>query len=296
MNQCEQEARPIIIVGAGRSGTNMLRDLLCMNQRFVTWPCDEINYIWRYGNRDYETDELLAEQADLKTQEFIKTAFSRLQKQTPSSRIVEKTCANVLRTPFVQKVFPEAKFIHLVRDGRDVALSAMARWKAPLDLKYLAAKARYVPPSDLPYYASSYFVNRLKKLRSTDDLLKTWGPRFEGMDQLFEDYTALEACSLQWDYCVRKGAEDLEAMADEQSITVRYEDIVDGKGDTLEKIAQFVEYKDSEEEEFVTFCRENCKVSSKSRWKGELTEDESGRLNQIIGETLESFGYGLEGK
>ena len=43
---------PVIVVGTGRSGTNMLRDALCVLPGFDTWPCDEGNYIWRHGNRD----------------------------------------------------------------------------------------------------------------------------------------------------------------------------------------------------------------------------------------------------
>jgi len=70
MNLTESKSQilhpPIIIVGAGRSGTNMLRDLLAQLPEFSTWPCDEINYIWRHGNRGFETDEFTREMADWK--------------------------------------------------------------------------------------------------------------------------------------------------------------------------------------------------------------------------------------
>ena len=49
--------RPLVIIGAGRSGTNMLRDVLCRMPGLGTWPCDEINYIWRHGNRAHPDDE-----------------------------------------------------------------------------------------------------------------------------------------------------------------------------------------------------------------------------------------------
>ena len=39
-----------MIIGAARSGTNMLRDVLTSLDGVDTWPCDEINYIWRHGN------------------------------------------------------------------------------------------------------------------------------------------------------------------------------------------------------------------------------------------------------
>ena len=38
--------------------------------------------------------------------------------------MVEKTCANTLRLPFVDKVLPEARYLHIVRDGVDVVASA----------------------------------------------------------------------------------------------------------------------------------------------------------------------------
>ena len=34
---------PVVIIGAPRSGTNMLRDVLVGVGGYATWPCDEIN-------------------------------------------------------------------------------------------------------------------------------------------------------------------------------------------------------------------------------------------------------------
>ena len=53
----------IVLVGAPRSGTNMLRDVLTALDGIGTWPCDEINYIWRHGNVRYPSDELPRENA-----------------------------------------------------------------------------------------------------------------------------------------------------------------------------------------------------------------------------------------
>jgi len=44
---------PVIIIGAPRSGTNIIRDVIVTNNNFTTWPCDEINYVWRYKNLEY---------------------------------------------------------------------------------------------------------------------------------------------------------------------------------------------------------------------------------------------------
>ena len=57
----------VVIIGAPRSGTNMLRDILSTFEGVATWPCDEINYIWRHGNMSYPSDEIPRELANPKT-------------------------------------------------------------------------------------------------------------------------------------------------------------------------------------------------------------------------------------
>src|SRR5262245_2527282 len=107
----EFKFQPVIIIGAGRSGTNMVRDLLTALPSCATWPCDEINYIWRYGNATFPTDELTAEHARPEVVRYIRRQFGHLARTTSAKWIVEKTCANSLRVDFVRAVVPEAKFI-----------------------------------------------------------------------------------------------------------------------------------------------------------------------------------------
>lgn len=54
---------PIILIGAPRSGTNIFRDTIASLPSVTTWPCDEINYIWRHGNINYPSDEFPVELA-----------------------------------------------------------------------------------------------------------------------------------------------------------------------------------------------------------------------------------------
>jgi len=39
--------------------------------------------------------------------------------------LVVKKAQNSLRIPFIKKIFPDAKFVHIIRDGRDVTCSLM---------------------------------------------------------------------------------------------------------------------------------------------------------------------------
>ena len=110
-------SRPVVIIGAPRSGTNMLRDVLCRVPGLGTWPCDEINYIWRHGNVRYSSDEFTVDMARPIVRRSIQRRFAEQQKL--HRVVVEKTCANSLRVPFVDKVIPQARYVFIVRDGID---------------------------------------------------------------------------------------------------------------------------------------------------------------------------------
>ena len=120
----------VVIIGAPRSGTNMLRDVLTSLPGYGTWGCDEINLLWRHGNRDHPSDELRAEQATPQVQRYLRKAFDQVRRNTGQQAVVEKTCANSLRIGFVRRVLPEARFLFIVRDGFDASTSAVRRWHA----------------------------------------------------------------------------------------------------------------------------------------------------------------------
>ena len=67
--------QPAVIIGAPRSGTNMLRDVLTSLEGIATWPCDEINYIWRHGNVRFPSDEIPADRATPVIKSYIQQSF-----------------------------------------------------------------------------------------------------------------------------------------------------------------------------------------------------------------------------
>ena len=231
---------PVIIIGAGRSGTNMLRDILTQLPGIGTWPCDEINYIWRHGNVREPTDEFAPHLATDSVRRFVRRAFDRLAAQRGLTHVIEKTCANSLRVGFVDRILPDARYVYLVRDGRDVALSAARRWTAPLDLPYVLRKARYVPAVDIPYYASRYFCSRAYRLFSREQRLAFWGPRFEGMSAAHRDHSLIEVCGLQWQRCVERSDEALAQISASRVCRLCYEALVADPADHVQTLADFL--------------------------------------------------------
>ena len=157
---------PVIIIGAPRSGTNILRDTLTVFSEVGTWDCDEIPYIWRYGNKQFPTDLLTPEMVTPKIKKYIRSQFEKISRKMNCNNIIEKTCANSLRVGYVDKILPNAKYIFILRNGIDAVYSAMQRWGAKMSLSYTLKKLKYVPLSNIPYYGFNYISNRLYKIKN----------------------------------------------------------------------------------------------------------------------------------
>jgi hypothetical protein len=280
---------PIIIIGAGRSGTNMLRDVLTRLPGFGTWPCDEINYIWRHGNAAWPTDEFSPEQATPQVQAYIRHAFVKLARRQGFTYVVEKTCANSLRVGFVNSIFPDARFIHIIRDGRDVVTSACKRWQAPLDLPYILRKARFVPLVDLPYYATMHIRNHLQRLFSGEKRLAFWGPRFAGMMEMSRRLSLEEVCAAQWCKCVEKACEDLSALHPSRVLQLRYENFVADPVQALRTIVDFLDVDIAMQKlpDFVTAVRAD-RIGKAAK---ELQPERLALVDQLLKDTLTKCGY-----
>ncbi|MCK4821432.1 sulfotransferase, partial [bacterium] len=197
-------------------------------------------YVWRHGNREHCTDEFTSSLATPDVKKYIRTVFNKMSQTQNLTHLVEKTCANSLRVSFVDAIFPEAKYIFIVRDGRDVVHSAIKRWTAPLDIPYILKKARFVPVSDLPYYGIKYLLNRIYRLRSGEKRVSSWGPKFEGMTELLKTKTLPEVCAAQWARCVNKSEEDLEVIETDRVFRLRYEDFVSHPTQKLTRLTDFL--------------------------------------------------------
>ena len=140
------DAPPFFIVGSARSGTTLLRVILNAHPR-VTVPPESrfVVELWRdqhevdvdgflaalAGHRQFQSwnlsvDAVKAELGDRRRVPYataIQSAYEAYAKRVGKERWGDKTPRYVEHIPFISGLFPQARFVHLVRDGRDVALS-----------------------------------------------------------------------------------------------------------------------------------------------------------------------------
>lgn len=283
---------PVVIIGAPRSGTNMLRDAITALPGLGTWPCDEIPYIWRRGNLRHPSDVIPPEAARPDIIRYIRGSFEQLARRFALQTVVEKTCSNSLRVPFVDRVLPDARYVFIVRDGIDAAASARHRWNAELDLPYILRKVRYVPKRDVPYYGLRFAWNRAYRMLSKEKRLAFWGPRLENMDSILRKHSLEEVCILQWAACVERSEAGFAAVDPSRVYRIRYEEFVQDPSRGFADLCEFLGVSATSRQA----DRIIGKISARSVGKGrrELGAPLCTRLGSLAQECLESHGYAYE--
>lgn len=218
-----ESGRYLFIIGAARSGTRLVRGLLAGHPDAAPVPYD-VNYIWRFGNERLPHDELTPELLTEAIRERIIRHLNRFRKGRPL--LVEKTVSNCLRVPYVLAAFPDARFVHLIRDPVDVVESAYRKWQADPNWAYILRKAARFPVVEAFAYARDYAARVVASELGMSARRGTWGPRYRGIDEDLERTTLLEVCAIQADRCMQSAIEGLAEVPDEQVLEICYEDFV----------------------------------------------------------------------
>lgn len=282
-------SNPVILIGAPRSGTKVLRDTIASFPDHTTWPCDEIPAIWKHGNLDSPHDEIGTEDARPEVKEFIRSEFRKRALHDDAEVVVEKTCANALRVLFVDAVLPDARFVHIVRDGRDAVPSAMKRWTGDTTFSYTLRKARFVPVTDVPHYALSFARNRIHRLFSDDDRVQVWGPRFDGIEDVSCEGSLLKTCAMQWAKCVEEATSDLRGLDEDRVETIYYEDFVNSTEKTIENLSSFLDVELAQDE--IRKLAAPVHGGSVGKGRDELDENELKNIVPILEDALAHHDY-----
>jgi hypothetical protein len=144
---------PVVILGVSRSGTTLLKEMLDRHSQLAI-PTESyfVPQLWDRHGADVERDAFVADVARIpRIAEWgvhPEDVRQRLSERAPfadavqaiyrvyaealgKSRFGDKTPAYMQRLDLVERAFPGALYVHIVRDGRDACLSFLAMKRRP---------------------------------------------------------------------------------------------------------------------------------------------------------------------
>ena len=121
--------RPVFIVGCSRSGTTITYETIASAKELRSFGY-EIPQFWNglFGPHTNAWDSESAG-ATAARDEFHNRALRYFYARLGPGRVLDKTCINVMRVPFLNALFPDAQFVYIHRDGRDNVSSMMDGWR-----------------------------------------------------------------------------------------------------------------------------------------------------------------------
>lgn len=120
--------RPIFVIGCSRSGTTVLAEYFGQHGEVANWSEAAQLFDLDYYNPDIEhyKDETSITEPDAFRIKFLASMYTRLRGR---KRFMNKHPQNSLRIRYLKALFPDALFVHLIRDGRAVVLSSVVKTK-----------------------------------------------------------------------------------------------------------------------------------------------------------------------
>lgn len=284
--------QPIFVVGAGRSGSSLFHQMFTEHPR-VAWMstlCDRhpgrlakhralmraidvpilgslLKHRWEsaecYDFWDHFFRGFSQPCRDLRADDATPPAIARLQRAVAGLVTAKRTRLLVKvtgwpRVGFLQAVFPDARFIHVYRDGRAVANSLLQvdfwrGWQGPEQWR--------------------------------------WGTLDDGLRQEWEahDRSFVALAGIQWKILMRAAGTAKRAVPADNFMDVRYEEFAKRPVETFREVAGFcgLDWNAGFERALSRYHVE----SANYKWKQDLDAAQQAVLLAVLGDELRSHGY-----
>ena len=286
--------RPIFILTAPRSGSTFLFDLLSRFDQVWAWHAEVDDIWWQhfpYERKEEPSDYVGADEYSPRTAALLRRDFYRCAlyarqergelcslKQRlgllKSIRYLDKTLANCFHMDFLTRLFPDARYVLLLRDGRAATSSIMEGWQDP-ERFVKHQLTRYIPKgSQVSHWSFSAPPGWRTVLKRPLEEISAWS----------------------WMRHVEMAADALKAVPAERQRTLRYEDLLDNPMATARQLAEFCDLTWTPAvEQFLAerpLSRTTVSAPEKEKWRqkhGPLIE----RIVPMIATSMKRFGYTL---
>lgn len=238
--QIKRVDHPLFILGTGRSGTTILGVLLSMhrevgflNEPKALWhaiyPDEDVIGNYSRGAVRYRLD---AFDVTDKIRRNAHRLFGAYLGAVFSPRLVDKYPELIFRVPFVREIFPDAKFIFLVRNGWYTCAS-IKKWSQRLGCEKGTETHDW------------WGVNQRKWKLMQSELIKP-DPYFAGVGDNIPALTQhADMAVVEWIVTMREGLRRVRENGDSM-LMVRYEDLVANPRTVLGDIASFGDLRKDE--------------------------------------------------
>lgn len=281
--------RPLIVVGAGRSGTTLIREALSQHKDVASFEF-EMNALWKYGNEHVDHDMLNVKQHYSKAiSDYIDNVFVQKSIECNRPRILDKTVANVMRLAYVQEVLPAAKILHVIRDGRSVSASAMARWSGGYPPSYFVKKLKTVPFGSLPRVIFNVIKFKYLALVRLTAHRQTWGSRWPEIDRDVNKLPLAAICAKQWVLQVEAALAQKAMLKPNTYMEVRYEELVSNPQKVFNEVRCFFQL--DYDANFDRWVKSNVDDRRTEKWHKNLDGKQLDLVLEQSSNLLKSLGY-----
>lgn len=289
------------VVGSPRSGTTVFAEVLGRHPGIAQMY--EPYFLWDRYVGPREDDVRTAADATPAVADYVRHEFELFLRRSGKQVLVEKTPENSFRIPMIRAVFPEARWIHLVRDGRDAVVSIRREWRKRREVSRGSNPLAVLPVAWSMLSRQPYWRNRwqalafelshtpianLARLRNKAKWKghMGWGPRFPGWEQALAGAgDIVEFNAMQWRESVAAVRESFGDLPAEQILTVHYEQFVREPEREFGKVVRFLGLDP------VAGLASDIRDRSVGQYRTQLTAEEQRRIAPVLGDMLVTLGY-----
>ncbi|MEY2959174.1 MAG: hypothetical protein RLZZ01_1742, partial [Actinomycetota bacterium] len=265
--------RPIIVVSPPRAGSSMLFETLTRAPGLFSIGGESHGVFesipaLQPANRGWESNDLFAADATPEVKDRLRDLFfSGLRDADGNApaegatglRFLEKTPKNALRIEFLDELFPDARYVYLLRNPRDQISSMIDAWRS----------GGFVTYPNLPDWTGKPW-----------SLLLVPGWR----DQIGK--TIQEICAHQWEVTTNRIMDDLERVAPGRWIGVDYHRVVANPSAEVARICRFAEIDwDPQFDQPLPMSRHTLTPPKADKWRMNATE-----LNEVLPRVTQTLG------